>query len=581
MAYLIHFQNHGNIKQIELNKKITTIGEHTETDLQYVPQDSVKMFFQVIQKEHGYEILGVTPHSALLHQGRKKQRLELSSYDFFEIDSTKFIFSEKPFQEKTSEYTVYHYETFYKFSKILAESKSYHMALQNLLDLILNTFHVSRGYFVALEKEGFKVIMSRSSNENKSKEDIHEVSSTLLERVRETNATIIIDNIHNDPSFRGNASIHRMGVKALACFPLIIRKKLIGFLYLGSDTPQGLFDPHTVRTIELILSQAALTLENFLKIEKLQKQKNLLEEKLFDTKIIGTSSAMQDLFQKIERIAPLDLAVLILGETGTGKEMVAREIHKRSLRGDKPFIAINCGAIPENLLESILFGHKKGAFTGAIADKMGKFEAAHGGTIFLDEIAEMPLHLQVKLLRVLQEKVVERVGDLKEQKTDVRVIAATHQILEEMIKKGVFREDLYYRLNEIYLSIPPLRERAGDIVLLAKHFIDKYKGILGTGEKILTEKSLEKILNYPWPCNIRELENIIKHTLVFSNSEEINENHLDIGESSPTLLPLKEAKEKFMRDYVQKVLALQNGNKEKASKILGISVRTLFRIERP
>jgi len=297
-------------------------------------------------------------------------------------------------------------------------------------------------------------------------------------------------------------------------------------------------------------------------------------------KIIGTSPAMQDLFQKIERIAPLDLTILILGETGTGKEMVAREIHKRSLRGDKPFIAINCGAIPENLLESILFGHKKGAFTGAVADKMGKFEAAHGGTIFLDEIAEMPLHLQVKLLRVLQEKVVERVGDLKEQKTDVRVIAATHQILEEMIKKGVFREDLYYRLNEIYLSIPPLRERAGDIVLLAKHFIDKYKGILGTGEKILTEKSLEKILNYPWPGNIRELENIIKRTLVFSNSEEINENHLDIGESSPTLLPLKEAKEKFMRDYVQKVLALQNGNKEKTSKILGISVRTLFRIEK-
>ena len=579
MAYLIHFENHGDIKHVELNKKITTISEHTESDFQYLPSDASKMFFQVIQKAHGYEILGVTPDSYFLHQGRKKQRLELSSYDIFEIDSTKFIFSEKPFQKEANQDTVYHFETFYKFSKILAESKSYHMALQNLLDLILNTFHARRGYFVALEKEDFKVIMSRSSVENKSEEDIHDLSSSLLARVRESNSTIIIDNIHNDGSFSGNASIHRMGVKALACFPLVIRKKMIGFLYLGSDTPQGLFDPHTIRTIEIILGQAALTLENFLKIEKLQKEKILLEEKLFDTKIIGTSPAMQDLFQKIERIAPLDLTILILGETGTGKEMVAREIHKRSLRGDKPFIAINCGAIPENLLESILFGHKKGAFTGAVADKMGKFEAAHGGTIFLDEIAEMPLHLQVKLLRVLQEKVVERVGDLKEQKTDVRVIAATHQILEEMIKKGVFREDLYYRLNEIYLSIPPLRERAGDIVLLAKHFIDKYKGILGTGEKILTEKSLEKILNYPWPGNIRELENIIKRTLVFSNSEEINENHLDIGESSPTLLPLKEAKEKFMRDYVQKVLALQNGNKEKTSKILGISVRTLFRIE--
>jgi two-component system response regulator AtoC len=243
-------------------------------------------------------------------------------------------------------------------------------------------------------------------------------------------------------------------------------------------------------------------------------------------KIIGNSPAIQPVFSRMEKILHTDSTVLILGESGTGKELVARAIHFNGSRKEKPFIPINCGAIPSELLESELFGHVRGSFTGAVADKPGKFEVANQGTIFLDEIGTMPLHLQMKLLRVLQEQEIERVGSTRRTKLDVRVISATNSDLEQRVRRGEFREDLYYRLNVIPIHLPPLRERREDIPLLARHFMRKICSDMRRPVLELTQGALKALENYEWPGNVREMENVIERTIALTDSDIIDRQDL-------------------------------------------------------
>src|SRR5581483_5751053 len=242
--------------------------------------------------------------------------------------------------------------------------------------------------------------------------------------------------------------------------------------------------------------------------------------------IIGTSKRMRELYGIVERVSRTDVSVLLLGESGTGKELVAKCIHQNGARRDKPFVTIDCGAIPENLLESELFGHRKGAFTGAIADKRGLFEEAHGGTVFLDEIGEMPLNLQVKLLRVLQEGHFMRLGDNTPRRVDVRVIAATNRELARMVEDGSFREDLYFRINIVPIKLPPLRERREDIPLLVNYLLDDASRRYGQPQPRLSKDVYRYLHQYPWPGNVRELKNIIERLIVLSNGEEVSADDL-------------------------------------------------------
>jgi transcriptional regulator with PAS, ATPase and Fis domain len=270
--------------------------------------------------------------------------------------------------------------------------------------------------------------------------------------------------------------------------------------------------------------------------------------------------------------------VLITGETGTGKELIAREIHNRSPRAGKPFITINCGAIPENLLESELFGHVKGAFTGAVANKQGKFQAADGGTLFLDEIGEMPVELQVKILRALQERVVYRVGDTRPETCDIRILAATNRDLDKEIAQGRFREDLYYRLNVVNVELPPLRQRGEDVLVIARYLLSRYSREYDVKVKGLSPNAAVAIRKHAWPGNIRELENRIKKAIVLCESSVIGPDDLGLtGDVLPQILTLAEAKDKFQRDYINEVLALNNGNRTKTARDLGVDPRTVFR----
>lgn len=332
-----------------------------------------------------------------------------------------------------------------------------------------------------------------------------------------------------------------------------------------------------------VIEGAVITIKDIQQIKKLVKEATVSEIETHFSQIIGNSAKMSELKTMALHVAPSKATLLIQGESGTGKELLARAIHQSSNRKGHAFIAINCGAIPENLLESELFGYEEGSFTGARrGGKMGKFELAHNGTIFLDEIGDMPLHLQVKILRVLQERRVERIGSTRSIPLDVRVIAATHRDLEEMVKTGEFREDLYYRLNVIPLMIPPLRERQEDIPVLVQFYLDYYSSVTEKAVKGLTPEAMVKLTHYPWPGNVRELGNVIEYCVTMVVGDFISIDNLpqrikDGLKSEPksSSLNLKQLE----REAITKALTIAEteGHKEDAANMLGISRATLYR----
>jgi two-component system NtrC family response regulator len=294
--------------------------------------------------------------------------------------------------------------------------------------------------------------------------------------------------------------------------------------------------------------------------------------------IIATDPAMQKVCRMVDKVAPTNATVLVLGESGTGKELFARALHERSGRREKRFVAINCAAIPEQLLESELFGHEKGAFTGAVKQTIGRIETAEGGTLFLDEIGDMPPPLQAKLLRFLQERVVERVGGRQEIPVDVRVICATHQDLQALIATQRFRQDLYYRISEVTLTLPPLRQRPGDAVVLAQHMLRRAAESNPRAPRKFTDEALVAIQRHDWPGNVRELENKVRSALILASGPQITADDLGFGGNTGrfVLLNLKTTRERAERQVVEQALAVAGGNVSQAAELLGITRPTLY-----
>lgn len=336
---------------------------------------------------------------------------------------------------------------------------------------------------------------------------------------------------------------------------------------------------------ELLLALAKANKANQLRLANQQLSSQISEQnQLVD--IIGHAPCMQKVFQRIERVSATSATVLISGESGTGKELAARALHQLSNRSKQPFIAINCGAIPENLAESELFGALKGAYTGATQGKLGKFAAANKGTIFLDEVAELSLNLQTKLLRLLQEGVVTPVGDTKEHNIDVRVLAASHKNLQQMVQDGLFREDLYYRLNVVPLHMPPLRERQEDIPRLIEHFLKRFSQQYGIEAPQLSNTLLKHLLNFNWPGNVRQLSNTLEQFVLLQDENELKENLSNTANTSQNnarfTLPSDGLNwDEFEKDCLQQALNREGGNKTQAAKLLGISYKQfLYRLEK-
>ena len=332
-----------------------------------------------------------------------------------------------------------------------------------------------------------------------------------------------------------------------------------------------LIKPFDIEELKIIIKRAIKQYE--LEVENIYYREEEKKRFNFD-EIIGKSGSINKVLEMVKNVSPTTATVLITGESGTGKELIARAIHKNSLRKNSPFVVVNCVAFSPNLLESELFGHEKGSFTGAIARRIGRFEMANGGTIFLDEIGEMDITIQTKLLRVLQEREFERVGSSRTIKVDVRILSATNKDLKKEVEERRFREDLFYRLNVFNVDVPPLRERKEDIPLIVEHFINKYNKILNKKVKKVSAKAMELLLNYNYPGNIRELENIIERSMIMAKDEIIDERYFNFINKETYIEKkgtLKEAEKKLIIKYL-----IQNkGNRTKTAEILGISRRSL------
>jgi len=332
-----------------------------------------------------------------------------------------------------------------------------------------------------------------------------------------------------------------------------------------------LIKPFDIEELKIIIKRAIKQYE--LNVENIYYREE--EEKRFNfDEIIGKSRSISKVLEMVKNVSPTTATVLITGESGTGKELIARAIHKNSLRKNSPFVVVNCVAFSPNLLESELFGHEKGSFTGAIARRIGRFEIANGGTIFLDEIGEMDLTIQTKLLRVLQEKEFERVGSSRTIKVDVRILSATNKDLKKEIEERRFREDLFYRLNVFNVYVPPLRERKEDIPLIVEHFISKYNKILNKKVKKVSAKAMELLLDYNYPGNIRELENIIERSMIMAKDEIIDEKYFNFI-SKETYIEKKGTLKETEKELIIKYLIQNKGNRTKTAEVLGISRRSL------
>ena len=381
-----------------------------------------------------------------------------------------------------------------------------------------------------------------------------------------------------------NAAPGSADARNVLCLPLVATEKTVGVLYLTSPTTLPFSEEH-VHFLNLVSRIAAVTIENRLALNALSTENQRLKEQIHTSNIVGESRQVRHLEDFISRVAQGDSAVLIRGESGTGKELVARAIHHRSSRAERPFIALNCAAIPETLLENELFGHEKGAFTGAVAMKKGKLEAAEDGTLFFDEIGELAPLLQAKLLRVLQQREFERLGGTRNLKFAARVLAATNKNLEQAIKAGEFRQDLYYRLNVVSVTVPPLRERRDDIPLLALYFAARYAATSKRPFKGISREARQLMMNYSWPGNVRELENAIEHAIVLGLTEEILPEDLPVAILEEQSGELEGARyhdilNRTKKDLIVNALNEAGGSYPDAARALGIHPKYLHRLAR-
>ncbi|HEY6882374.1 MAG TPA: sigma-54-dependent Fis family transcriptional regulator, partial [Polyangiales bacterium] len=448
-------------------------------------------------------------------------------------------------------------------------------------DAVVDVTHADKGFLLLVRETGPEIAVARNLRQEDIAGGVRHLSDSIVQKVLQQQRPLIVSDALHDEEFSSSESVMNLKLCSVMCAPLIAQGELLGLLYVGNDNVVNLFEEKSLDVLTIFAGQASMILQTALLMDQLKVDRDRLQDKL-DSKrfgdIVGSCPGLVEVFKKVEKVATTDISVMITGETGTGKELIAREIHNRSPRKNGPFVVVNCGAIPENLMESELFGHVRGAFTGAVATRLGKFQQADGGTLFLDEIGEMPVSLQVKLLRALQERVVTKVGDGKPERCDIRVVAATHRNLEERIRSNEFREDLYYRLNVVNLHLPPLRERGDDVLVIAKFLLAKYSEEYGAKVKGFTPNALIAMRKYSWPGNVRQLENRIKKALVLCDRTLIGPEDLDLfPEALEPIMSLAQAREDFQRRYILEVLERNNGNRTKTARDLGVDPRTIFR----
>ena len=474
-----------------------------------------------------------------------------------------------------------------KISRVVHSIRDLDELQGQILNLIFEVVPAERGA-ILLDDKGDEHFASVFARHRIAKSVLPvRISRTIARRVMEEGLAILGADVPASNHLAGVESLVNCEVRSLLCVPLTIFQKVTGCIYLDTCNAADRFDEDHLQLVAAIAGTSAVALENARRMHWLEQENlRLSAEVNLDHNFIGESPRMKEVYQFLARVAPTDSNVLLQGESGTGKELAARAIHRNSPRSSKSFVAINCAAIPEGLLESELFGHERGAFTGAVAQKKGRLEMANGGVVFLDEIGELAPPLQVKLLRVLQEREFERVGGTRPITVDIRLIAATNRDLGEAVKTGTFRKDLFYRLNVLSLVLPPLRDRREDIPMLADYFVIKYVKKCHTRTKKISPEAMLCLVNYDWPGNVRELENAIERALVLSMSdviqpEDLPESILEKGlspsaEGANYHYQVRELKKKLIVSALEET----KRNYTEAAHLLGVHVNYLHRLIR-
>ncbi|MBP7095290.1 MAG: sigma 54-interacting transcriptional regulator [Spirochaetia bacterium] len=406
--------------------------------------------------------------------------------------------------------------------------------------------------------------------------------------VAEHGQSLIVNDVDTDARFTGEIS-KSIGFPtwSILAVPMLVRERLVGVIEILNKKGKKYFTQEDLQWLEVFAVQAAIAIENARFLEKAREEIGFLRNQISADKgwhtLVTQSAVMAEKLDLIDRVARTESSVLILGESGTGKELFAEQVHLRSNRRSGPFVRVNCAALPEGLLESELFGHVKGAFTDAVQSRKGRFELADGGTIFLDEIAEVPIKLQAKLLRVLQQKTFEPVGSSDSITVDVRIVAATNRDIEAQVEKGEFRSDLYYRLNVLPIYIPPLRQRKEDIPVLADHFLKRFSRETKKSFSGFTDSAMDLMLSYPWPGNVRELENAVERACVIASENRIHDRDLLVGDRGTSQdaykgKSLKDALVIFKKHFIRRALDEHEWNQTETAKVLDIQRTYLSRL---
>ena len=482
----------------------------------------------------------------------------------------------------------------YEIASTLASTLDLRDTLQKTLSILSERFELKRGTITIFNPRTgeIQIEVAHGLSEEARRRGRYRPGEGITGEVVATGQPIIVPQISEDPRFLNKTRSRKEEEKkslSFICVPIKSGGQVLGTLSVDRPAADAVELGENLRFLTIVSGLIAQTVAKLQALE--EERARLLEENLrlkhelrdkyqFEN-FIATSSRMQEVLEMIDRVARSPATVLLRGESGTGKTLIARLIHYNSPRAEAPFVSVPCTAIPESLIESELFGYEKGAFTGAHSRKIGLMEKAHGGTLFLDEIGDLPLPIQAKLLHAIQEKEFYRLGSTEPLKVDVRIIAATNRNLEELVEKGLFREDLYYRLSVFPIFIPPLRERSTDIIPLAEYFLEKYCRLYGKNIKRLSSPAIDLLMQYHWPGNVRELENAMERAVLICDEEVIRSYHLppslQTAKSSGTRarLTLAEAVEKVERELIVEALKETRGNQSRAAELLGTTLRIL------
>lgn len=538
-----------------------------------------------LKHEGDYGVLAHVGNTVSIHPLRstKAKPASLQVGQVFQIEDLVILVEEPRTQGSISDTT--EFEMLRKVLLGMTKEGNTKKPLQEILNSIIQLCGHHQGLVISQTLNGSYEILAAEKLDSSRPW----LSENLVQHAIKTKEPVILQNVIGS-GFDTRQSLMATNFLSVFCWPLVVQGSTVGVLVTGSQFPySGTFESIRSRA-EVFISLAALILDFHLRELRLKNELDTFRDRASDSPFLTESVEVNEVFELARKISNSDLATLVQGETGVGKEVLSRWIHQQSDRKNKPFVAVNCAAIPSELLESALFGHKRGSFTGAVTDHVGKIQQAHGGTLFLDEIGDLPLLLQTKLLRVLQDRIVEPVGSNKSIDVDIRLICATHKDVAQMSQQGLFRQDLYYRIAQITLFIPPLRERLGDVRLLTLQFLKEINP-----NKHLTQDAWSWLLSQAWPGNIRELKTAVKRAAILSGNEDIQAKHFSAGSGTMQARgknesgigkdelrwlgasDLEAAKHAFVMQKIDQALQITGGNRTKAAELLGVTSRTLFR----